>query len=35
MLFDHLIGEKQECLAHREAQGLGCLEIDGEFEFIG
>src|SRR4029079_1404407 len=34
-LFDHLIGKKQESLAHREAKCLGRLEVDGKLEFVG
>jgi hypothetical protein len=31
-LFDHLIGELQERLAKREAEGLGRFKIDNEFK---
>ena len=31
-LFDHLVGEQQEQLAHREAERLGRLEVDDEFK---
>jgi hypothetical protein len=31
-LFDHLVGEQQERLAHREAERLGRLEVDDEFK---
>jgi len=32
-LFDHLVGEQQERFGDREAERLGSLEIDPQFEF--
>jgi hypothetical protein len=32
-LFDHLVGDGEQLVWHREAEGLGRLEIDNEQEF--
>jgi hypothetical protein len=31
-LFDHLVGTREQCRRHVEADGLGCLQVDYELE---
>jgi hypothetical protein len=32
-LFDYLVGQREQCRRHVEAECLGCIEIDDQLEF--